>query len=68
MLYIIRKSVVKRQKSQTTSDYKDFEPVYKWLRVTASDYESDYESGYEWLRVITSDYQSIAKHCWISND
>ena len=54
MLYIIRKSVVKRQKSQTTSDYKDFEPVYKWLRVTTSQTTSQATSDYEWLQVTTS--------------
>ena len=50
-------SVIKRQTSQTTSDYEwllvtttDYEPDYEWLQVTTSDYEPDYE----WLQVTTS--------------
>ena len=50
MLYIIRRSVIKRQASQTTSDYK-------WLRASLQVTTSDYESDHEWLRVVTSDYK-----------
>ena len=50
MLCIIRRSVIKRKASQTTSDYK-------WLRASLQVTTSDYESDHEWLRVITSDYK-----------
>ena len=63
-------SVIKRQMSQTTSDYewlqvrlKETTCDYKWLRVTTSQATSDYEL----LQVTVSDYESRAKHYWISN-
>ena len=46
-------SVIKRQTSQTTSDY---EWLQARLRGTTSYNKTD-KSGYKWLRVTTTDYK-----------
>ena len=62
------RSVIKRQTSQTASDYE-------WLPVTTSDYKPDNEwlqattRDYEWLqarlRVTTSDYEWLQVRLWL---
>ena len=60
------RSVIKRQTSQTASNYErlrvttsdnnDCEPDYEWLQVTASQTTSDYKPDYEWLQATASNY------------
>ena len=71
-LRVKRGSVIKRQKSQTTSDYEwlqattsDYEQEYEWLWLTTSDYKPlqlttrDYEPVTKWLQVTTNDCKRL---------
>ena len=71
-LRVKRGSVIKRQKSQTASDYEwlhattsDYEHEYEWLWLTTSDYKPlqpttrDYKLVTKWLQVTTNDYKRL---------
>ena len=78
ILMIYLRSVIKRQTTQTTSDYEwlqvttsDCKWLWARLRGTKSDYKqpqvttSDYKPDYEWLRVTISDYDCESSYEWL---